>query len=73
MNVPPGATWYRGVDLIAVERALTCCAPYPPLTEAEQKYAATAASSAMPTTELAERIGTSERTVHRWRESGVAE
>ncbi|WP_030672239.1 hypothetical protein [Streptomyces sp. NRRL B-1347] len=71
MTIRPGDTWHGGVDLIAVERALTGHPPYPPLTEDEQQYAIEHAPPGMSKAELARRTGTCERTLYRWRESEV--
>lgn len=64
----PGATWERGIDLIAIQRAMTPHWPCPELTEAEQRAAERAMTEADWSSEqIAERLGIAARTVTRWR------
>jgi AraC-like DNA-binding protein len=64
----PGATWERGIDLIAIQRAMTRHWPCPELTEEEQRAAERAMSEAeWSAADIAGRLGVSERTVTRWR------
>ncbi|MEU5834542.1 helix-turn-helix domain-containing protein [Streptomyces diacarni] len=74
IGAPTGATWYRGVDLIAVERIVTGTRPFPALTQDEQRYAVVTMTSArVPVSEIADRLGIAERTVQRWQsEAGEA-
>ncbi|WP_158834990.1 helix-turn-helix domain-containing protein [Streptomyces sp. NRRL S-350] len=66
-EVPEGATWHRGVDLVAVRRALSMRGPCPELSEEEQRYAVVeAARTGVPGPAIAERIGVADRTVTRW-------
>ncbi len=69
-ELPPGATW-QGLDLIAVRRALYRPAPYPPLSQEEQKLAAWCADPAMPHKELARRLGCCDRSARQWRGPGA--
>jgi DNA invertase Pin-like site-specific DNA recombinase len=63
----PGSTWHRGIDLIAVERAMSGRGPCPELTDEEQQYAAKAMAEAGHSIRtIAERLGISDRTVSRW-------
>ncbi|WP_327415471.1 hypothetical protein [Streptomyces sp. NBC_01233] len=74
--VPPAwATWHRGVDLVAVERVKAGDYPLPELTEQEQRYAVVVMTQAGIGAEvIAERIGTTDRTVTRWRdEAGLSD
>ncbi|MEU8870505.1 helix-turn-helix domain-containing protein [Streptomyces javensis] len=75
IDAPPGATWHRGVDLIAVERAVRGALPLPELNEDEQRYAALEmAKQRVPERTIAERLGVAERTVVRWKAgSGVTD
>lgn len=67
-DAPVGATWHRGVDLIAVERALRGVPPIPELTEDEQRHAVTVMTAAeMSARDIAARLGIAARTVTRWR------
>lgn len=72
---PTGATWFRDVDLIAVERVTRGDRPLPELTEVEQRYAALVMTqSGYGAEEIAERIGVVDRTVTRWRdEAGLSD
>jgi hypothetical protein len=64
-----GATWVRGVDLVAVERATSLCGVCPQLTPEEQRYAAQRMTAAeRSASEIAGRLGIAERTVTRWRD-----
>ncbi|MDN3056912.1 helix-turn-helix domain containing protein [Streptomyces sp. SRF1] len=73
IEAPPGATWHRGVDLIAVERMVRGVLPLPELTEDEQRYAALEmAKQRVSERTIAERLGVAERTVVRWK-AGVAD
>lgn len=69
------ATWHRGVDLVAVERVKAGDYPLPELTEQEQRYAVVVMTQAGIGAEvIAERIGTTDRTVTRWRdEAGLSD
>ncbi|QKW07003.1 hypothetical protein HUT18_11910 [Streptomyces sp. NA04227] len=70
----PGSTWHRGIDLIAVERALSGRGPCPALTEEEQKYACREMTEAgMSGSVIAQRLGVADRTVTRWREAGAGD
>ncbi|MFD8774550.1 helix-turn-helix domain-containing protein [Streptomyces sp. NPDC059916] len=63
-----GATWHRGIDLIAIERVMAEWGPWPSLSEEELPYACREMSAAdIPVPVIAERLGISERTVTRWR------
>ncbi|MFE0766122.1 helix-turn-helix domain-containing protein [Streptomyces smyrnaeus] len=65
----PGSTWHRGIDLIAVERAMSGRGPSPALTEEEKRYACREMTRAeMSAREIAERLGVADRTVSRWRD-----
>lgn len=65
----PGATWHRGVDLVAVERAMSRRGQCPELTEQEQRYAIGVMTDAgWSASEIARRLGISARTVTRWRD-----
>lgn len=66
----PGSTWHRGVDLVAVERAMSGRGPCPDLTEDEVRYAVGEMTKASwSAVQIAERLGVAERTVTRWRDS----
>ncbi|GGZ23853.1 hypothetical protein GCM10010387_16370 [Streptomyces inusitatus] len=66
--IRPGTTWYRGIDLIAVERAMSRRGVCPPLTDGEQRYAAEEMTKAeWSARDIANRLGISSRTVDRWR------
>lgn len=66
--IPVGATWHRGLDLVAVDRALSGVPPLPVLTEEEQRHAvATGTERGLSAGELAERLRVAARTVSRWR------
>lgn len=71
----PGATWHRGVDLIAVERVLRGVLPLPELTEDEQRYAVLAMTEAdLSASVIADRLGIATRTVTRYRaDAGVTD
>ncbi len=72
--MPPDSTWHRGIDLIAVERAMSGRGPCPVLTDEEKRYACREMTGAeMSAREIAERIGVAERTVTRWRDEDGAE
>ncbi|MFH8577194.1 helix-turn-helix domain-containing protein [Streptomyces zaomyceticus] len=68
--VPPDcATWHRGVDLVAVDRVAAGRHPIPELSEEEQRYAVVVMTrGGLSADVIAERLGTAERTVTRWRE-----
>lgn len=70
-ELPAGTEW-RGMDLVAIRRALTGPAPYPPLEDDERHFAARFADPAMTTKELARRLGCCEQSAKRWREKGAA-
>lgn len=64
----PGATWHRGIDLIAVERAMSRREACPELTEEERRYAERQMTAAeWGAEEIADRLGVAHRTVTRWR------
>lgn len=66
----PGATWDRGVDLIAVERAASCRGVCPPLRDEERRRAVEVMTEAgRSAREIADRLGMCEQTVLRWREA----
>lgn len=66
--IPVGATWHRGLDLVAIDRALSGVPPLPVLTEEEQRHAvARGTERGLSTEELAERLCLAPRTVTRWR------
>lgn len=67
----PAQATYQGLDMVAIRRALTGPAPYPPLTLAEQRAGFRLAASSASVSELAGRLGLSERTVQRWRTQGA--
>jgi transposase-like protein len=65
----PGATWDKGIDLVAVERAALCRGVCPPLTDDERRRAVQVMTEAEKgAEEIAERLGISAKTVSRWRE-----
>lgn len=65
----PGATWHRGIDLIAVERAMGTEGPCPALTDEELRYAVVEMTAAdWSASAIADRLGIASRTVTRWRE-----
>ncbi|MFC9341414.1 helix-turn-helix domain-containing protein [Streptomyces sp. NPDC057020] len=69
LTPPDCATWHRGVDLVAVERVAAGVHPTPELSEEEQRYAVVVMTrGGLSADVIAERIGTAERTVTRWRE-----
>ena len=64
-----GATWDKGIDLVAVERAALCRGACPPLTDEERRRAVKVMTEAgKSAAEIAERLGMAERTVTRWRD-----
>jgi DNA-directed RNA polymerase specialized sigma24 family protein len=66
--IRPGATWHRGIDLIAIERAMSLRGMCPALTDEEQRYAVEEMTAAeWSAEEIADRLGMSSRTVTRWR------
>jgi hypothetical protein len=66
----PGATWHQGIDLVAVERAMSRRGRCPELTEEEVLYAVAEMTAAeWGAEEIAERLGLSSRTVSRWRKA----
>jgi hypothetical protein len=66
----PGATWHQGIDLVAVERAMSRRGRCPKLTEEEVLYAVAEMTAAEGgAEEIAERLGLSSRTVTRWRKA----
>lgn len=68
----PGATWYRGIDLIAVERAMSRRGLCPAMTEQEQRHTVgEMTKSGWSAPEIAARLGVSTRTVTRWRAGGA--
>jgi DNA-directed RNA polymerase specialized sigma24 family protein len=67
--IRPGATWHRGIDLIAIERAMSRRGRCPALTDEEQRYAVTEMTAAeWSAQEIADRLGIASRTVTRWRQ-----
>ncbi|MFB8347995.1 helix-turn-helix domain-containing protein [Streptomyces niveus] len=65
----PGATWDKGIDLVAVERAALCRGACPQLTDEEQRRAVKVMTEAgKGAAEIAERLGMADRTVTRWRD-----
>lgn len=70
-GLPPGATW-RGMDLVAIRRAMHGDRPYPPLGDGEKKLAARFADPAMSTSELARRLDCCPQSARTWREKGAA-
>jgi hypothetical protein len=76
LNPPEGATYYRGVDLLAVERMRRGVYPLPVLKgEVEQRYAVVVMTRVgMGADVIAGRLGIAERTVVRWRdEAGLSD
>lgn len=75
LDPPPGATWYRGVDLLAVERVVDGTPPLPRLNEAERRHAVVVMTEAGHSAEtIAERLRTEARIVRRWQaEAGLSE
>lgn len=73
--IPVGATWHRGIDLVAVERVVRGAPPLPELTEEKQRQAALEMTAAdLSAAVIAGRLGIAARTVVRWRqEGGVAD
>ncbi|MGW6391126.1 helix-turn-helix domain-containing protein [Streptomyces sp. NPDC055103] len=68
MNLP-GATWDKGVDLVAVERAALCRGVCPPLSDEERRRAVKVMTEAgKSAVEIAARLGMADRTVTRWRD-----
>ncbi|NGO67844.1 helix-turn-helix domain-containing protein [Streptomyces boncukensis] len=66
----PGATWHRGIDLIAVERAKSGRGDPPVLTEEEQRYACREMTDeGLSASFIADRLGVAQRTVTRWRDA----
>ncbi|MFZ3595115.1 helix-turn-helix domain-containing protein [Streptomyces sp. BH104] len=64
-----GATWHRGIDLVAIRRVMEPWGPWPPLNEDEQRYACRQLTAAqVSAADIARRLGVSERTVTRWRD-----
>lgn len=67
-GTPAGATWHRGIDLIAVTRVLEGEGPLPELTEDELRYAVVVMTDrGLGAQEIADRLGVTQRTVVRWR------
>lgn len=63
----PGATWDKGIDLVAVDRAASGLGPCPELTEDEQRRAVHVMRDAgWGAVATGKRLGISERTVGRW-------
>lgn len=67
----PGGTEWRGLDLVAIRRALRGTAPYPPLDEDERRFAARFAPAEMTIQELSRRLGCGSRSAKKWRKEGV--
>ncbi|MFG2404193.1 hypothetical protein ACGFR8_07615 [Streptomyces brevispora] len=73
---PDGATWYRGVDVLAVGLVARGVYPLPELrTEIEQRYAVVVMTRReLSAAVIAGRLGIAERTVVRWRdEAGLSD
>lgn len=69
--IPAGATWHRGIDLVAVDRVLRGAPPLPELTEEEQKEAIRLMTEAgLSASVIAGRLGVTPRSVVRWRVAG---
>lgn len=65
---PVGATWHRGMDLVAIERVLAGSPPLPVLTEDEAAYAVVVGTArGLSAEELGERLRVAARTVVRMR------
>lgn len=65
----PRPTWKNGIDLIAVERAMSGRGACPELTDEERRYAVTEMTAAGTSAEdIGERLGIAARTVTRWRD-----
>ncbi|MER6976015.1 hypothetical protein [Streptomyces carpinensis] len=74
----PGRLTYRGLDLVAIRKALRGKPPYPPLALPEQRMAFRLADPAvglvreeLAVVELARRLGCCDQTIRRWRDDGV--
>ncbi|WP_432001548.1 helix-turn-helix domain-containing protein [Streptomyces sioyaensis] len=64
----PGATWDRGIDLVAVQRAKSDPGPCPDLTDEEQLYVCREMTGeGKSASAIAARLRVAERTVTRWR------
>ncbi|MFE4796161.1 hypothetical protein ACFRFL_13855 [Streptomyces sp. NPDC056708] len=65
----PGATWDKGIDLVAVERAASCRGVCPVLTEEEQwRTVRVMTEAGKSAAVIGERLGLHNRTVARWRD-----
>lgn len=69
-ELPAGAT-YRGMDLVAIRRALRGPEPYPPLHPDERSFAARFADPETTDEELARRLGCCPQSAKRWRQKGA--
>lgn len=67
----PGGVTYRGMDLVAIRRALRGPEPYPPLREDERPFAARFADPETTNEELARRLGCCPQSAKRWREAAA--
>lgn len=80
LDVPPGATWARGIDLNLVERIVRDERPLPPLKDeagdsiGEARVAALRlATTGRTSSAIADQLGVSSRTVDRWcAEAGIS-
>lgn len=64
----PGATWHKGIDLIAVERVVTGSPPFPdPASLREDEQLEAVRRFQGPAHVLADRLGIAERTITRLR------
>lgn len=68
-ELPSGVTW-RGIDLVAIRRALRGPKPFPKLLPAERELAARFADPEMTDGELARRLGSRAKSVKKWRTEG---
>lgn len=76
LDPPDGATWHRGVDVLAVSLVARGVPPLPELrSEMEQRYAVVVMTRARLGAEvIAARLGVTARTVVRWRdEAGLSD
>ncbi|MFF4388518.1 helix-turn-helix domain-containing protein [Streptomyces sp. NPDC001552] len=63
-----GDTWHRGIDSVAIQRALHDPGACPALTSEEQRHVVKAMTEAGSSArEIGGRIGVDKRTVDRWR------
>ncbi|PSK52406.1 hypothetical protein B0E38_04732 [Streptomyces sp. 111WW2] len=70
VGAPETATWWRGLDLVAIVRAAERRGASPVLDDEEQRVAALAMTeNGVGGREAAARLGTNDRQVSRWREA----